>query len=257
MLQAKKTFWGKRPGFDTGDILHVAVNLGFAAALYAMVVFWDLTPLAILLVVLSKWRVLAVQPRFWLPNVRANLVDLIVGISSVGLMHQTQYQLLALFWAALYGGWLLILKPRDHEILVGLQALWAQLLGLLIIFTIPSLVESTILATLLIWLVAWSCARHFFSNYEEPHYRLLSLAWSFVIVQLGWVGLHWLQYYFLFDLRIALVAVLPAIISASLGSIYHSQKNDSGRKGLVTENLLFAGALIVIILVTLPWASRP
>lgn len=83
MLQAKKRFWGKKPGFDMGDVLHIGVNLGFVGVLFAMVVYWNLALLAVILVILSKWRVLAVQPRFWLPNIKANLVDIIVGVSTV------------------------------------------------------------------------------------------------------------------------------------------------------------------------------
>ena len=255
MLQATKRFWGKKPGFDSGDVLHIGVNIGFALVVYAMVFHWQLTLLAIILVSLSKWRVLAVQPRFWMPNIRANLVDLIVGLSTVGLLHYTSNGWLAALWAVLYGVWLLALKPRDHEIAVGGQALWAQLLGIATLFLAASVIPPFFVC-LIAWLIAWSSARHFFSNYEEPHYRLLSLAWGFIVLQLVWMSLHWLQYYVVFGLRIAVVAVIIGLMSLGLGSLYHAFKNDKMTKAAIVENLVFIGVVLMVVLLTIRWTTQ-
>ena len=160
MLQPKKSFWGTKPGFDIGDVLHIGVNVLFVAVLYAMVVFWNLTPLAVILVILSKWRVLAVQPRFWLPNVKANLVDLIVGVSTIVLAFQAPHQWIAVFWMLLYLLWLLFLKPQAKDLWVGAQALWAQFLGITAIFAIPTLMHYALVVSALAWLAAWAAARH-------------------------------------------------------------------------------------------------
>lgn len=256
MLQAKRRFWGKRPGFDIGDVLHIGVNLGFAGVLYAMVAHWQLVSLALVLVILSKWRVLAVQPRFWLPNIKANLVDVIVGISTVGLMFQAQHSWVAVFWAVLYGLWLLLLKPQGNEAWVGIQAFWAQLLGLSVIFMIPSIVQLPFVVCVLGWLICWGAARHFFGNYEEPHYRALSLAWGVICVQLLWISLHWLQYYQLFDQLIAASGLLISVLAVSLATIYHAFKHDKLQKGYLVENSLCGAALIVLILVTSGWSAN-
>lgn len=256
MLQAKKRFWGTRPGFDLGDVLHIGVNVLFALVIYAMVAHWSLLPLAIVLVLLSKWRVLAVQPRFWLPNIKANLVDIIVGISTIGLISQASYSWLALLWTALYVGWLLLLKPQTQDFWVGMQAFWAQLIGLLTLFSVQRLVELPTIVCLLAWVIAWSCARHFFSNYEEAHYRLLSLIWAFLVTQLVWICLHWLQYYKVFNTEIAAVVLILSVISASAGTLYHGYKKEKLHRGSVLENSLFALALIGLILATSPWTPR-
>lgn len=255
MLQTKSNFWGKRPGFDIGDILHIGVNILFALVIYAIVELWGLVPLAIVLVLLSKWRVLAVQPRFWLPNIRANMVDLVVGISTVALIHQTQHDLLGVLWAALYFGWLLFLKPQTKDFWVGLQAFWAQLLGMVALFAVPSAISQPIFVVGLVWLIAWASARHYFSNYEEPHYRTLGLVWGFLMSQLAWVQLHWVQYYIVFDLRISTFAVIAAVISMSLGSVYHAYKKDALHRGSLIENGLFAGVLLAVILLLSKWTA--
>ena len=256
MLQAKKRFWGKKPGFDTGDLLHIGVNLIFAAMIYAMVVYWDLVLLAIALILLSKWRVLAVQPRFWIPNIKANLVDVVVGVSTVVLIYSAESSWLAAMWTFLYAAWLLFLKPREHDILVGAQAFWGQFVGMIAIFMLPSLVQSPFLACAALWLVGASAARHFFSNYEEPHYRSLSLIWGLFVTQLGWISLHWVQYYIVFDLKIAIYAVVVAVISASAGSIYHAYKKETLQKSVVLENMLFAAALLTVIVTTAGWSAQ-
>lgn len=255
MLQTAKRFWGNRPGFDVGDILHVSVNIGFALVVYLMVFHWQLTLLAFLLVIISKWRILAVKPRFWMPNIRANLVDIIVGLSIVGLLHHTRYTWLAIIWMGLYGVWLLALKPRDHEVFVGIQALWAQLFGLVAVLMTAQLVRTPVAACILVWLVAWSAARHFFSNYEEPHYRLLTLTWSFFAVQLTWVGLHWIQYYRVFNMGFSVTALIISVVALSMGSMYHALKKGTFNKSVMMENMLFGGVLLGIILVTAGWTS--
>lgn len=255
MLQAKKRFWGKKPGFDVGDILHIGVNAIFVAVIYAAVELWGLVPLAVVLVLLSKWRVLAVQPRFWLPNVKANLVDLIVGVSTIILAYQTENTGLGLVIMALYLGWLLFLKPQTTELLVGLQAFWAQFLGIVAIFAVPTFTRQPLSICVFVWVITWSAARHFFSNYEEPHYRTLGLIWAFLMTQLTWVSLHWMQYYSIFNLKLTTVAVIISVLSAALGSIYHSYKKNTLHRGVLIENAFFAGTLLIVILALSKWSA--
>ncbi len=256
MLQTNKSFWGRKPGFDLGDIFYIAVNLGFAAVLYAIIRYWNLAPLAIALVILSKWRVLAVQPRFWMPNIRANLVDLTVGVSSVGLISQARSSWLALAWVLLYVVWLLGLKPRDHSVWVGIQALWAQLVGIAVLFMIPDFIKQPLFIIVMVWLISWAAARHFFSNYEEPYYRLLSMVWSFLIVQMVWISLHWLQYYNMFGLQIAGISLIVTTLAASFGGTYHAYKKSALHRGVLLENGLFAAIIVAVILLTSGWSAR-
>ena len=40
---------------------------------------------AIMIVLLAKWRMFAVKPRYWVTNLKSNLVDIFVGVSVVAL----------------------------------------------------------------------------------------------------------------------------------------------------------------------------
>ena len=68
-------------------ISYYVLNIGLAAALLVIAQAFQTPFPALALVVLSKWRIIAVRPRFWWANIQANLVDLTVGIGVVGLMY--------------------------------------------------------------------------------------------------------------------------------------------------------------------------
>ena len=69
--------------------------------------------MAVVVLLLSKWRMLAVKPRHWLANVRANLVDITVGLAVIAFMSGTGSLITQLIWAGLYSAWLILLKPRS------------------------------------------------------------------------------------------------------------------------------------------------
>src|SRR5665811_706369 len=102
--------------------IYVALNVGLVLVIAALVSI-GLTPLAIILVLISKWRMFAVQPRHWLVNIRSNSPDLIVGLSFVVFMSQAQSSWAMLLWIVLYIAWILLLKPKTDPGYVGAQAL--------------------------------------------------------------------------------------------------------------------------------------
>ncbi|MGH7238032.1 MAG: hypothetical protein ACREGF_05860, partial [Candidatus Saccharimonadales bacterium] len=68
--------------------------------------------LALAIICLSKWRMLAVKPRYWVANVRANSVDIIVGLSALAFAGSSGSTLWQLVWLVGYAAWLIALKPR-------------------------------------------------------------------------------------------------------------------------------------------------
>ena len=75
---------------------------------------------AVLLVLLSKWRMLAVKARHWPANVRANAVDIFANLSFVIFMLEANTQLLQLTFAALFALWLLFIKPQSTPLWIGI-----------------------------------------------------------------------------------------------------------------------------------------
>ena len=72
-----------RKGRNTlSTILHAGLNIALAIFSTALTVISGNWIFGVLLVLLSKWRIVAVRPRYWWVNLKANLVDLIVGVLS-------------------------------------------------------------------------------------------------------------------------------------------------------------------------------
>ena len=68
--------------------------------------------------------------------------------------------------------------------------------------------------------------------------------------------LHWVQYYTFLDTKIATLPIIVTILSASIGSMYHSYKNEALQRSVVVENSIFAGALLAVVLVTAGWVAK-
>src|SRR5579864_9817282 len=99
-----------KPAGGFSQILHLALVLMLPVAVFVFVRM-HFVQLALAIILLSKWRMFAVRPRYWLANIRANAVDIIVGVSFLVLMVHSGTQLWQLILALLYAVWLLVIKP--------------------------------------------------------------------------------------------------------------------------------------------------
>lgn len=192
------------------DIVYILLNIAYAVSLFILVSPGvDLPYLAYTLVLLSKWRVIAVRPRFWFANLQANFVDFMVGISVVTLMVLTAAStpwvsvLLTVFFAF----WLLVLKPHNAQKWVLLQAAIAQFISLMALFSFahsfelkPLLTDSSFLTVVLAWIIGYMAARHALSSFpDEDERSLLSLIWGFIVAELAWLAHHWTIAYSVYD----------------------------------------------------------
>src|ERR1700729_1029988 len=105
-----------KPANGFSKVVHIFFNILLPLAVFALV-RTDFVPLALAVILLSKWRMFAVRPRFWITNIRANAVDIIVGISFLVFMVNSDSQLLQLVWVAGYIAWLVFLKPASSAML--------------------------------------------------------------------------------------------------------------------------------------------
>lgn len=67
-ISKKYSFWG--------NIAHIFLNIILAVIVWFSIYITKTPWIAILLVFISKWRTFTVRPRFWIANVKSNLVDL-------------------------------------------------------------------------------------------------------------------------------------------------------------------------------------
>ena len=211
----------------------------------------DFAGLALAMVLLSKWRMLAVKPRFWASNVRANSVDIIVGISVVLFMTHSSGIVVQLSWAAVYAVWLILIKPATGIFMISAQAFIGQICGLMALYLVwPE--GPTIGLTFLTGLVCFLAARHFFDSFEEPYARMLAFTWGYFAAALGWLLSHWLLYYGI----IAQPTLLLSALGYGIAVIYYLDHYDRLSRGLRRQFVFIMLAIVLVVLTFSDWGDK-
>jgi hypothetical protein len=238
-----------KPKYGFSNLIHVGLNIALPVVAYILV-RTDFVSIAILLVLLSKWRMFAVQTRYWVANLIANGVDIMVGMALVLFMASTASGWWQLFWGVLYGIWLVWLKPRSDVLAVSAQAMVGQLLGLSILYLkfgdspLLTLVAGT-------WLVAYLAARHFLTSFEEAHTALLSQVWAYFAASLAFILGHWLLFYG----SIAQIIVLLTVVGYGLAALYYLDAKERLTAGTQRQLLIMMVAIIFFVVVLSDWAG--
>ncbi len=240
-----------KPAFGFSHFIHIILTLLLPGLVYVFIRM-SFYQLAIALIILSKWRMFAVKPRYWPANIRANAVDLSVGISTVLFMSLTAVASWQIVWAILYAGWLLFIKPKSGLFMVTLQAVIGQLLGLVSLFL--ALGESpTFVLTLGAWSVCYLSARHFLTSFDEEHASLFAHTWGYFAAALTWVLSHWLLFYGGF---LAQPALLLSVIGFSLAALYYLDETDRLSSGLRRQFVFVMVAIVMVVMVFSDWGDK-
>lgn len=239
-----------KPARGFSSLIHAALVAALPVAVYILVSI-GFAPFAFAAVLFSKWRMFAVKPRFWIAILRANSVDIIVGLSTVVFMVQAESVGFRLLWTVLYAIWLLYLKPKSNLAMTSLQAFIAQLYGLTALYA--AWPEGPLIG--LVALTGGICyltARHFFDSFDEPYSRMLSFMWAYFSAGLIWVLGHWMLYYGV----IAQATVLLTTIGYGLAALYYF--DHSGKLSmLLRRQFLFIMFAIIIVLITFSdWGDK-
>lgn len=234
-----------KPASGFSRLVHIGLNI-FLALLVFVLVRIDFIQLALVVILLSKWRMFAVRPRFWPANIRANAVDIIVSVSLLAFMIQGDSQLAQILWAAVYAAWLLVVKPASSALMVSAQAMVGLLFGLTALF----LHWGDSALYVLVFGAATVCylvARHFFDSFDEPYAKLLSYLWAYFGGALTWVLGHWLLFYgFMAQPTLLLVAA-----GYGLAAIYYLDHNDKLSKLVRLEIMITTCTIVVAVVVSL------
>lgn len=242
-----------KPANGFAYFLHLGLVLILPVAVFVLVRLNNdyFTQVALSLVVLSKWRMFAVKPRFWAANIRANAIDLMVGLSLVLFMTHSASLLLQFTWAAAYAIWLLVLKPGSTILQVSLQAAVGQLAALMALY-LTWTSGPTYGLTLLTGLFCFFAARHFFDTFDEPYARMLSYLWGYFGAALAWVLSHWLLFY-------GFIAQPTLVISAlgyGMAVLYYLDHNDRLSTGIRRQFIFIMVAIVVVVLAFSDWGDK-
>ncbi len=239
------------------EVIYILLNIALATAVLILTVSTGTPWLAITLVLLSKWRILAVRPRYWFAHIEANVVDIIVSVGVVLLIYlagQTPGDnslAIQIGLSVLYASWLLLLKPRSKRSYVAVQAAVAMVVGSMALESFSYEWPSS-LVVLVLWVIGYSCARHVLVSHSDSDARFLSLAWGFVFAEIGWLTYHWTIAY---SLPYAGMVQLPQATLLLLGisflaeRVYSSYRaHEKIRTGdILLPLLLVVGVMIVLL----------
>lgn len=234
------------------EITYYALNIGLVLVLLIMSQTIQSPVLAIALVLLSKWRMFLVRPRYWRTNIQSNLVDVIVGVSIVTLMYLPDIQLFTQIALALqYAVWLVIIKPLSKRWHMMMQAFIAAAYGVTALYSV-SYEWPVALVVIGMFIIGYSTARHFLFSFEEQQIVFLSAAWGLILAEIGWLAYYWTFAYsipFTDVLKIPQVTVIVIAMFFLAERVYNSWYKN--KKIIVNDIILpavFTGLLICVIL---------
>lgn len=239
-----------KPTSGISHFLHLGLVLVLPVVLFVLVRL-NLAVPAFIIVVLSKWRMFAVRPRFWPANIRANGVDLMVGLSVVLFMTHSSSLLVQVVWAVLYAVWLLTIKPRSGVPMVTLQAFIGQFAALSALYLTWADGPAYGL-TLLSGLFCFLAARHFLDAFDEPYAKMLAYIWGYFGAALAWLLSHWLLFY----RGVAQPTLLLSAVGYDMAVLYYLDHNDRLGKGVRRQFILIMVAIVVVVLAFSDWGDK-
>lgn len=235
------------------EVVYLGLNVALAILLLVIVVSTATPYAAIGLVLLSKWRIFAVRPRYWFAHLQSNAVDVIVGVSIVLLMYSAGTDAAGggfstqVFLTAVYALWLLYLKPMSSQKAMSMQAGVAVLVSTMAVSSISYEWWSTAFVVFM-WVVGYSSAKHVLSAYKDEDSQLLSLFWGFVFAQMGWVFYHLLIAYDLpfVTLKLPEFSVILLIISFLAERVYSSYNKHENK--IVIQEIIVPFVFSVVLM---------
>lgn len=190
------------------EVAYYSLNAGLVLVLLVLSQTIQSATLAIIVVLISKWRVLAVRPRYWWTNIQANSVDIIVGVSLAALMYLPNATFVfQVAMVILYAVWLFAIKPlsKKHHMLI--QALISIGLGVTTLYSV-SYDWPVVAVVLMMAVIGYGAARHFLYGYEEDQIVLLSGIWGLLFAEIGWLAYYWT---FAYNIMGAAMVKLPQV----------------------------------------------
>ncbi len=239
-----------KPTKGFAHFIHIFLSALVPLLIYILIRI-DFVLLAVTVLALSKWRMFAVRPRFWLANIRANAVDLMVGLATIIFMTHSQTAQMQIIWATLYGVWQVAIKPGRTLFGTSIQSLIGQTYGLSAVFIAwPS--ASTATLVILGWAICYLSARHFLTSFEEPYISMYSHTWGYFAGALLWLSSHWLIFYNV----IAQPTLLLTVLGFGLGGLYYLSETDRLSVLMRRQIVFIMIAVIIVVMVFSDWGDK-
>lgn len=228
------------------SVLHELSRAALPLIVFALTL-GDLKVAALLMVLLFKWRVLAVKSRFWMANIRANMVDILIGLSVVEFMSETDF-VYQLIWLVFYLVWVLYIKKLSSQPGMIAQGVIAFCLALSALLGRSETISFSLLLAGS-WLVAYFSSRHIVSAFKETHAPMLAHIWALFVVQLTWVLWHWQVWYWF----IAQIVLITTIGLLGFSITYALSKKENPNGAMIRQILLSTSIMMLIVVLIHNW----
>lgn len=235
-------------------ILHVIFNMLLGIGSIVITVVTGSWILGIILVLLSKWRVFAVRPRYWLANIKSSLVDLIVGASIVFITYCSGTNIMPVHYAlgAVYTIWLIFIKPKSTEVFTEIQSLTAIFLGSTAV-VLMSASANAIFMAVVCGIIGYGAARHVMIQNDDHDFALTTRICGLVAAEIAWLSRSWLIVYKFGNTGIIVpqLAIILTVLAFGFGRAYRSilKHDDTLKFSDVALPVLFSIFIIAVIII--------
>lgn len=241
------------------SILHVILNILLGVGSILITVITGSWVIGLLLVLISKWRVFAVRPRYLMVNILSSLVDFIVGASFVIIAYcsGTTFLPIHAVLAIGYTIWLLFIKPRSSEVFAEIQSLIAVFLGATAV-TMLYASSNSFFIVIFCYLIGFAASRHILVQSDDNNFGLATISCGLISAEIAWLCSNWLIVYTFGNTGIAIpqLAILLTIFSFISNRVFKSSIEHDGKVN-ISEILAPAIFSLLIVAIIVIWFSNP
>lgn len=214
------------------SLTHMVLNLLLAVVSIGATVITGSCIIGLILVVASKWRIFAVNHRYWWLNIRSSLVDFIVGISCVLLAYAAGSSFLIVHFVlmAVYAIWLIAIKPRSSAAFAIIQALIAVLLGTTTATVFAAITDSAVLV-ISEFIIGYAASHHVLVQGDEHDSSFISIVSGLVCSEIAWLSHAWLILYSFSSTGICVsqLAIILTVLMFAYFKVYQNLSVNSGK----------------------------
>lgn len=240
------------------SVMHVVLNLLLAVASIGATLVTGNCLIGLILVVISKWRIFAVNHRYWLLNLRSSLVDFIVGTSFVLLAYAAGTTVLPVHIALIagYAIWLIFLKPRSSEVFTIVQAISAILLGVTTATIFAAITDSAVLV-IACFIIGYAASNHFLVQNSEDDPGYISMACGLIFSEIAWISHAWLIIYTLGTTGICVsqLSIILSVLAYAYFQICDTSTKTRGKLKFAQIALPVIFSLLVIIVLVVGFSQ--
>lgn len=236
------------------SLLHMILNLLLAVASIGATVITGNCLIGLVLIIVSKWRVFAVNHRYWWLNIRSSLVDLIVGTSFVLLAYAAGSIFLPVHFVlmAAYAIWLIFIKPRSSMNAAIAQALIAVLVGSTAATVFAAITDSIVLVVSE-FIIGYAASHHVLVQGDDKETSFISLVCGLFSAEIAWLSHAWLIIYSFTSTGICVsqLAILLTVLMFAYFKVYNNITKHEGKINLreLALPLIFTLVIVVVLII--------